>query len=102
MAGLPRGDARGRITIHRARSTMASELYNARNPWPCSSCRPGSAIAPRSRRTTTYIQITPTRLARAYVEAGDFTQNLRTIEVLIDREAVHSGSAATGTAWQCL
>jgi integrase len=31
-AGVPRGDARGRITSHRVRSTMASALYNAKEP----------------------------------------------------------------------
>jgi hypothetical protein len=50
--------------------------------------------------TQHYTQITPTRLAQAYVDAGYFTRNLRTIEVLVDREAVQSGAAASGTAWQ--
>lgn len=31
-AGVPRTDARGRITSHRARSTIASQLYNAKEP----------------------------------------------------------------------
>jgi integrase len=31
-AGVPRADARGRITSHRARSTIASQLYNAKEP----------------------------------------------------------------------
>src|SRR5258705_10210876 len=67
-AGVPRGDARGRITIHRARSTMASELYNA-----CSGT--STAGSDGRARPAAYTQITPTRLAQAYVEAGDFTQN---------------------------
>ena len=31
-AGVPVTDARGRITSHRARSTIASQLYNAKEP----------------------------------------------------------------------
>lgn len=33
-AGIPRADARGSISSHRARSTIASQLFNAREP-PC-------------------------------------------------------------------
>lgn len=31
-AGIPRSDARGSISSHRARSTIASQLFNAREP----------------------------------------------------------------------
>ncbi|MGW1564701.1 tyrosine-type recombinase/integrase [Streptomyces sp. NPDC002144] len=31
-AGVPAADARGNITSHRARSTVASQLYNAKEP----------------------------------------------------------------------
>jgi integrase len=31
-AGIPMADARGRITSHRARATIASQLYNAKEP----------------------------------------------------------------------
>lgn len=31
-AGLPAADVRGTITSHRARSTIASRLYNAKEP----------------------------------------------------------------------
>ena len=50
--------------------------------------------------TQSYALITPTTLARAYTDAGYFARNLRTIEVLIDRDAVASGAAAAGTPWQ--
>jgi hypothetical protein len=39
-------------------------------------------------------------LAQAYADAGYFGRNLRTIDVLIDREAVQTGAAAAGTPWQ--
>ena len=31
-AGVPAADVRGKITSHRARSTIASQLYNAKEP----------------------------------------------------------------------
>ena len=40
--------------------------------------------------TQHYAQITPTTLAKAYTDAGYFARNVRTIEVLIDREAVRA------------
>jgi hypothetical protein len=55
----------------------------------------------RSAETTQYYaRITPTTLAKAYTDAGYFSRNVRTIEVLIDREAIESGTAASGTPWQ--
>lgn len=55
----------------------------------------------RSPATTqSYAAITPTTLARAYTDAGYFARNLRTISVLIDRDAVVSGAAARGEPWQ--
>ena len=50
--------------------------------------------------TQHYARITPTTLAKAYRDAGYFARNVRTVEVRIDREAVQSGAASTGTAWQ--
>jgi hypothetical protein len=39
-------------------------------------------------------------LAKAYADAGYFARNVRTIEVLVDREAVQTGAAAAGEPWQ--
>jgi hypothetical protein len=50
--------------------------------------------------TQHYAKITPNTLAKAYTEAGYFARNVRTIEVLLDREAVTSGAAAGGEPWQ--
>lgn len=51
-AGLPLADARGRITSHRARSTIATQLFNARQPlslfelqaWLCCRLARGFAL----------------------------------------------------------
>ena len=50
--------------------------------------------------TQHYAKITPNTLSKAYTEAGYFARNIRTIEVLVDRDAVTSGDAATGEPWQ--
>jgi integrase len=98
-AGVPRADTRGRITSHRARSTIASQLYNAKEPMTLFELQ--AWLGHRSPQSTQhYTQITPTRLAQAYADASYFSRNLRTIDVLIDREAVQTGAAAGGTPWQ--
>jgi integrase len=98
-AGVPRTDARGRITSHRARSTIASQLYNAKEPMTLFELQ--AWLGHRSPQSTQhYTQITPTRLVQAYADAGYFSRNLRTIDVLIDREAVATGAPAGGTPWQ--
>ncbi|MFI6290478.1 hypothetical protein ACIBEJ_02780 [Nonomuraea sp. NPDC050790] len=55
----------------------------------------------RSPDTTQhYAKITPETLAQACEDAGYFERNVRTIEVLIDRDAVESGAAAADEPWQ--
>jgi hypothetical protein len=98
-AGVPREDARGRITSHRARSTIASQLYNAKEPMTLFELQ--AWLGHRSPQSTQhYTQITPTRLAQAYADAGYFGRNVRTVEVLIDREIVQNATAASGAPWQ--
>jgi len=98
-AGLPLEDARGRITSHRARATIASQLYNAKEPMTLFELQ--AWLGHRSPETTQhYARITPTTLAKAYQDAGYFGRNLRTIEVLIDRDAVKTGAATEGGPWQ--
>ncbi|MFD7665665.1 hypothetical protein [Streptomyces sp. NPDC059788] len=50
--------------------------------------------------TQYYAKITPNTLTKAYTEAGYFARNVRTVEVLLDRDALTSGAAATGEPWQ--
>jgi integrase len=97
-AGVPRGDSRGTISSHRARSTIASQLYNAKEPMTLFELQEWLGHASPSS-TRHYTKISPTRLAKAYSDAGYFARNLRTIEVLLDRDAVTSG-AAGGEPWQ--
>ncbi len=98
-AGVPAADVRGTITSHRARSTIASQLYNAKEPMTLFELQAWLGHAsPESTRH--YAKITPNTLTRAYRDAGYFERNVRTIEVLIDRDAITSGQAAVGEPWQ--
>jgi integrase len=88
-AGIPSADARGRISSHRARSTIASQLFNAREPMTLFELQ--AWLGHRSPVSTQhYVAFTPTKLARAYSEAQYFQRNLRMMEVLIDRQAIDS------------
>lgn len=98
-AGVPRHNARGNITSHWARSTIATQLYNAKEPMTLAELQ--AWLGHRSPLTTQhYVSITPTKLAKAYADAGYFGRNVRTIEVLIDQEAVLNGDAAHGLPWK--
>jgi integrase len=98
-AGVPTADVRGNITSHRARSTIASQLYNAKEPMTLFELQ--EWLGHRSPEATQhYAKLTPNTLARAYRDAGYFARNVRTIEVLVDRDAVASGAASTGQPWQ--
>ena len=99
-AGVPTAGVRGNITSHRARSTIASQLYNAKEPMTLFELQawPGHQ---NPATTQHYAKITPNTLSKACTEAGYFARNVRTIEILLDRDAVTSGSAVGGEPWQC-
>ncbi len=98
-AGVPTCDARGPITSHRARSTIASQLYNAREPLSLFELQ--AWLGHQSLGATQhYARVTPTALARAYADAEYFRRNLRMVEVLIDQEAIRSGAATAGAPWR--
>ena len=97
-AGIPREDARGAITCHRARATIASQLYNAREPLSLFELQ--EWMGHRSPQSTqSYAKISPTKLARSYNAAGYFKRNLRTIEVLVDQQAIRK-ELASDTPWK--
>jgi integrase len=98
-AGVPTADVRGKITSHRARSTIASQLYNAKEPMTLFELQ--AWLGHRDPASTQhYAKITPATLSKAYTQAGYFARNIRTIEVLLDRDAVTTGAAASGQPWQ--
>lgn len=98
-AGIPEQDARGRITSHRARATIASQLYNAREPLDLFELQKWLGHAsPESTRH--YVDITPTRLASSLEKAGYFERNRRMVSVLIDQDAVMEGLPQEGKPWK--
>jgi integrase len=98
-AQVPAQDARGALTSHRARATIATQLYNAKEPMTLFELQ--EWLGHKSPASTQhYARITPTTLAKAYNDAGYFARNVRTIEVLVDRENVINGAAAVGEPWQ--
>jgi len=92
-AGVPQIDVRGPITSHRARSTIATQLFNAKEPMSLFELQEwlGHRLPSSTQR---YAKITPTKLMKSYSDAGYFGRNLRTIEVLIDQETVRAGLTA--------
>ena len=88
-------DVRGAITGHRARATIATQLYNATDPMSLSELQAWLGQANPSS-TQHYARITPLTLTKAYTRAGYFARNIRTIEVLLDRDAITNGSAGSG------
>ncbi len=97
--GIPERDARGDITSHRARSTIASQLYNAKEPLTLFDLQEWLGHRQLSS-TQHYAKKSPTKLAKAYEKAGYFERNLRVIEVLIDQDAIKNGAAAAGSPWR--
>jgi integrase len=94
-AGVPLSDARGRITGHRARHTIASQLYNSKEPMTLFELQ--NWLGHRQPSSTQYyVRISPTKLTKAYTDAGYFARNIRAIKVLLDREAITAG----GNPWQ--
>jgi hypothetical protein len=85
---------RGNITSHRARSTIAWQLYNAREPMTLFELRQWLGHS-SPHATQHYAKITPLKMAKSHADAGYFARNLRAIEVLVDQDVVRSGGAAT-------
>ena len=97
-AGVASSDVRGNITSHRARATIASQLFNSREPMSLFELQAWLGHgSPAS--TQHYVAITPTKLAKAYTDAGYFERNLRAIEVLIDQDTLKQ-AVADGEPWR--
>src|SRR6266487_220963 len=98
-SGVPLEYSRGKITSHRARATIASMLYNAKEPLTIYELMQYLGHK-RLSSTQSYVQVDPTRLASKVAKTGYLEQNMATIEVLLDQDAVMSGAAAAGAAWK--
>ena len=98
-AGIPNEDIRGTITSHRARATIASQLFNAKEPLGLFELQRWLGHSSPSS-TQHYIDITPTKLAGSLSKAGYFERNRRMVSVLIDQDAVMAGQVHQGEAWR--
>ncbi|GBR55386.1 transposase [Neokomagataea thailandica NBRC 106555] len=97
--GVPERDARGRITSHRARATIATQLFNAKEPLSLFELQAWLGhTSPQA--TQYYAAVTPTKLARSFEQAGYFERNIRTIEVLIDPAARQTSPEGSAEPWQ--
>lgn len=66
-AGVPESDSRGKITSHRARATIASQLYNG--PDPLSLTELQAWLGHKDPKSTqSYARIDPTKLAKKYAD----------------------------------
>jgi len=98
-AGVAREDSQGRITSHRARTTIATQLANARQPMSLLALQ--EWLGHRTVNATQhYVKLMPVKLAQAYQDAAYFARNVRMVEVLVDREAIRNGEAARGEPWK--
>lgn len=98
-AGIPLEDSRGKITSHRARATIASMLYNAKEPLSIFELKEYLGHKHLSS-TQQYVKVDATKMATQLARAGYLEQNMATIEVLLDQEAVRSGRASRGEVWK--
>ncbi len=90
-AGVPPVDARGRITSHRARASIASMLFNGPEPWTLAELQ--TFLGHKSPASTQYYaRVDPTRLAKKYADTGYLERNLAMVEVLLDIEALRQGT----------
>lgn len=88
-------DSHGALTSHRARATIATQLLNAREPLTVNDLQQWLRHKhPASTRY--YAEILRHTLTAAYKRADYFARNVRTIQVLIDRESILTGAAAGG------
>lgn len=98
-AGVPLEDGRGTITSHRARATIASQLYAAREGMSLTELQQWLGHrTPESTRS--YVAVTSLQQARAYADADYLGRNLRRVEVLVDQDAIRSGATGQGAPWR--
>lgn len=98
-ASIPQQDSKGRITSHRARATIASQLANADDPMSLLALKEWLGHQKVSA-TLYYVRDNTATLTKAYTDAGYFGRNVRVIEVLIDRQAINSRATAEGEPWK--
>jgi len=101
-AGIPEQDARGDLTSHRARSTIASQLANARDPMSLFELM--EWLGHKSPQSTVhYVKSSLANQVKQYEAAGYRDRNLRSIAVLVNRRPLtarlNETKAASTMTW---
>jgi hypothetical protein len=99
IAGVPLSDAKGKITTHRARSTIATQLANADEPMTLFELKEWLGHG-QVQSTVHYLHMRPERLRQSFEKADYFRQNIGRMRVLLDISAIENGQAATGTTYK--
>jgi hypothetical protein len=94
--GVPTADVRGTspVTGHAPHRQPALQRQGTDDAVRAAGLAPAQGPA-----TQHYAKITPNTPTKAYTQARYFARTIRTIEVLLDRDAVASGTAADGQPW---
>jgi hypothetical protein len=92
-AGVPLADAKGKITSHRARSTISNYLVTGEHAIPLLELK--TWLGHRYVATTlNYVKPTLTRVTAAYTNTDYFKRNLRLVDVLVNQDAIRDGATA--------
>lgn len=95
-AGVPKEDVCGKITSHRARHTILTQLSESMTIPQLQSWSGHQSVDSLKH----YIKSTVTKQAAAYQKTDYFKRNQRMFDVLIDQEAITTGAAARGEPWK--
>jgi hypothetical protein len=98
-AGVPLADVRGNITTHRARSTIASQLFNAKEPMTLFELQEWLGHASPSA-TQHYAKITPLSTWRRPCDAGTARRNRRCSSRARDRKTIIGSLVTIGLTRQ--
>ena len=92
---IPESDSIGRITCSRARITIATQLANGKHPMSLIELQ--AWLGHKTMESTQhYIQTDLSKRIATFRKAEYFKNNLRRVQVLLDRDAVQSGAATEG------
>jgi hypothetical protein len=99
LAGVPESDLKGRITSHRARSTIATQLGNADDAMSMFELAKWLGHGDY-RSVLKYLRLRAEKLRKSYDNANYFRETVGRINVLLDVDAIRSGRAALGDVFK--
>lgn len=97
VTGVPESDSYGPITPNRARHTIVYQLANGRNHMPLLELK--AWLGHRTPDSTMHYTVR-THLKLSLAVEQHTTQQTRLVSVLVDRDAVASGTVRRGEPWK--